>query len=292
MCRELPNARYSAAGRLVARVSAALLAFGVCACGGGAAQTPTHSAEAPGAPEELEEPVAEQWRPSPPPMEWGEPPRAALEETEAAPAAAPPAETGGGRSFDDHDRALLCGPGALGTGSSGFDDAQKQVQEGDRALADGVMAARATSAKDCRTAVDTLNGVFQQLAASSRTLCDYQFERGIGVTGDELVARTSAVLTEIDDRVAAIAFSGDEACPSQASRLAASVERWRGQRDRVCAPTAEQKAISACGVGSSDGVQQQRAKSYCDALATKGVSDPVLSRPLEQCVNAALGALR
>jgi hypothetical protein len=194
--------------------------------------------------------------------------------------------------FDHHDRALLCGPGTLGTGASGFEEAQKQVQEGDRALADGVKAARATSAKDCRTAVDALNGVFQQLEASSRTLCDHQFERGVGVTGDELVARTSAVLTEIDDRVAAIAASGDDACPGQANRLAASVERWRSRRDRVCSPTAEQKALSTCGVESSDAAQQQRAKSYCDALAAKGVSDPVLARPLEQCVNAALNALR
>jgi hypothetical protein len=54
-------------------------------------------------------------------------------------------DTGGGRSFDDHDRALLCGPDILGTGADGFDDAQKQVQEGDRALADAVKAARATS---------------------------------------------------------------------------------------------------------------------------------------------------
>lgn len=270
---------------------AALFVLVASACGGGAAQPPTRTAEPP-----PEEPAAESWRPSPPPQEWGTSPPAATEATEPTEAepteASAVTETGGGRSFDDHDRALLCGPDSLVTSAGGFDDAQKQVQEGDRALADGVKAARATSEKDCRTATDTLNGVFQQLAASSRTLCDHQFARGIGVTGDELVARTSAVLTEVEDRVAAIAAGGNEACPAQASRLAASVERWRGQRDRMCAPTDEQKAISTCGVKATDATQQQRAKRYCDALAAKGVADPVLSRPLEQCVGAALSARR
>jgi hypothetical protein len=224
-------------------------------------------------------------------MEWGPSPRAATEAIEP-PEASAVTETTGGRLFDDHDRALLCGPGLLGTGASGFGDAQKEVQEGDRAVADRVTAARATSEQDCRTAVDALNGVFQQLTASARTLCDHQFARGIGVTGDELVARTSAVLTEVEDRVASVASGGNEACPAQASRLAASVERWRGQRDRICAPTAEQRAISTCGVEANDAAQQQRAKSYCDALAAKGVANPVLSRPIEQCVSAALNARR
>jgi hypothetical protein len=275
-----------AAGRRVGAARAALFVLVVSACGGGAAQAPTRTAEPP-----PEEPAIESWRPSPPPLEWGTSPPAATEATEPTEAAAV-SETGGGRSFDDHDRALLCGPDILGTGADGFDEAAKQVQEGDRALADGVKAARATSEKDCRTATDTLNGVFQQLAVSSRTLCDHQFARGIGVTGEELVARTSAVLTDIEDRVAAIAAGGNEACPAQASRLAASVERWRGQRDRMCAPTPEQKAISTCGVKASDATQQQRATRYCDALAAKGVADPVLSRPLEQCVSAALRARR
>lgn len=286
MCGELPNAIWAVAGRR-AGAAGALLALALGACGGGAQQaTPPRAAAAP-----EEEPVVEQWRPSPPPIQWGERP---VEEPEPAkpPEASPAVETVGGRTFDDHDRALLCGPGVLGLDASGFDEAQRQVQEGDRALAERVAAARSTSAKDCRVAVDALNGVFQQLAASSRSLCDHQYDRGVGVTGEELVARTSAVLAEIDDRVAAIAVSGDEACPGQAGRLAASVERWRAQRDRVCARTDEQQAISTCGVESSDAAQQQRARSYCDALAAKGVSDPVLSRPLELCVNAALDALR
>jgi len=286
MCRERLGAGWLAAGRRVGAGGAALFVVVGSACSGGAARAPTRAAEAP-----TEAPAAEQWRPSPPPAEWGSSPPAVTEESEPTEASAV-TETGGGRSFDDHDRALLCGPGALGAGAGGFDDAQKQVQEGDGALADRVKAARATSEKDCRTAVDALNGVFQQLSASSRTLCDHQFARGIGVTGDELVARTSAVLTEVEDRVAAIGAGGNETCPAQASRLAASVERWRGQRDRICAPTAEQKAIGTCGVEASDAAQQQRAKSYCDALAARGVADPVLSRPLEQCVSAALNARR
>jgi hypothetical protein len=278
------EARWVPAGSRAGTVSVVLLALVMSACGGGAAQAPTRAAEPP------EAPAAEEWRPSPPTMEWGTSPPAA---TEAEPTeASAVTETTGGRSFDDHDRALLCGPGPVGTGASGFDDTQKEVQEGDRAVVDRVRAARATSEKDCRTAVDALNGVFQQLAASSRTLCDHQFARGIGVTGDELVARTSAVLTEVEDRVASIASGGNEACPAQASRLAASVERWRRQRDRICAPTAEQKAIATCGVEASDAAQQQRAKSYCDALAAKGVANPVLSRPIEQCVSAALNARR
>jgi hypothetical protein len=284
-CGELTEARWVAAGSRAGIVSVALVALLMSACGGGAAQAPTRAAEPP------EAPAGEEWRPSPPAVEWGTSPPAATEATEPTEAPAV-TETTGGRSFDDHDRALLCGPGPLGTGASGFDDAQKEVQEGDRALVDRVTAARATSEKDCRTAVDALNGVFQQLAASSRALCDHQFARGIGVTGDELVARTSAVLTEVEDRVASIASGGNEACPAQASRLAASVERWRGQRDRICAPTAEQKAIGTCGVGASDAAQQQRAKSYCDALAAKGVANPALSRPIEQCVSAALNARR
>jgi hypothetical protein len=191
-------------------------------------------------------------------------------------------------------------PGSTASGATTCERRIARVEAGARSKhsvarrshADGVKAALATSEKDCRTATDTLNGEFQQLAASSHTLCDHQFSRGIGVTGDELVARTSAVLTEVEDRVAAIGAGGNEACPAQASRLAANVERWRGQRDRMCAPTAEQKAICTCGVKASDATQQQRAKRYCDALAAQGVADPVLSRPLEQCVGAALSARR
>jgi hypothetical protein len=40
---------------------------------------------------------------------------------------------------------------------------------------------------------------------------------------------------------------------------------------RMCrAPTAEQQAISSCGMEASDATQQQRAKSYCDAPGSKG----------------------
>ena len=196
-------------------------------------------------------------------------------------------------TLGEHEHALLCGPGRGTAGAASFDAVARQVQEGDRALAEKAARARAATDAGCRDAVDALDNVFQQLAASSRTLCDYQLARGIGVAGEELVARTSALLTAIDDRVAtiaAIASGDDKACPAQANRLAADVERWRDQRSRICAVTREQRAVSACGVEATDTGQKQRAKSYCDALAANGLVDAQLSRPIEQCVAQALRA--
>jgi hypothetical protein len=256
----------------------ALLALAVSACGGGQPQAATRAPEPPPADQLPED----------------QPPEAQPPEDTAANESQPPAPAAseaGSRTFDERERALLCGPAPLTASAASFDAVLQQVQEGDRALTDKAARARAATEAGCRDAVDALDNVFQQLSASSRTLCDYQFARGIGVTGDELVARTNARLTAIDDRVAAIAGGDDKACQVQAKRLAADVESWRGQREGICVLTAEQKAVSSCGVEASDAGQKQRAKSYCDALAANGVADTLLARPLEQCVGQALRAV-
>lgn len=191
------------------------------------------------------------------------------------------------RDFGEPERALLCGPGPLTSGAATFESVLRRVQIDEHALLDKATAASQAADADCQDAVDTLRNTFRQLAGSSRSLCDYQVARGIGVGGEDLVASTAVLRGEIDQRVATIAQGDGKACHEQVGRLTADLDRWVDERNRLCAATPAQRALSACGVESTDTSQRQRAKSYCDGLAASNAPDQSLERPIEQCISAA-----
>jgi hypothetical protein len=207
---------------------------------------------------------------------------------EAAAALAAATEPGS-RQFGEGERALLCGAGPVTPGAATLEKVLERVERDDRAAAAQAAAANKASETDCKTALDTLDNTFEQVKASSRSSCDYRAARGIGVDGEALLRETQGLLSRIDSQIQVIAAGNGKACATQISRLTLDMERWRGQRDLVCAVTPEQNALIACGVEATDPNQKRSAESFCKAVATPVDVERGVALTLEQCVARALG---
>jgi|GEM_PF-2875375 len=198
------------------------------------------------------------------------------------PAAAPE------QSFQLPDTRLLCGA-STSSGGVSLNKVAEQLRQDEADFQEKFdEVARFDKVKDCREAADALDNTFEQMQATSRSLCDVSFALGIGVNGEELIARNLDAASDVQGRLRAAAESKTLPTCQQALRgVRPPLAKWKEVRAQICSPTPAQRSVMACGVTASEESKKRAAQDVCRALQNGEAPRAATAKIVQECAGIA-----